>query len=57
MRKSFVNRLRKIEQINGTEKTIVVYMWTPGGKDGPTERRRIHIKASNKGECLEQINR
>ena len=57
MRKSFVSRLREIERINGTEKIIVVYMWTPGGKDGPIEGRRVHIKASNKCECLEQINR
>ena len=53
MRKSFVKRLRKIEWENSPEKIIVIHMWTPGGKDGPTEGRRIHIKASNKGECLE----
>ena len=46
-----IRRIKELEQQKPTdENIIIVRMWTPDGKDGPTEGRRIHIKASNRGE-------
>jgi hypothetical protein len=51
MNERLKKRLEAIEQkiSPSPDKIVVVNMWTPDGQDGPTERRRIHLKASNKG--------